>query len=104
MPPPIAEVQPLLDRLHTFVESADRQGFLTLLSPESDLDAAGDFAAEALSDNVTRAVVRPRLLVPKGDSPDVDTNPLEVLLFLYTPQPIFVDDLNFPGGVDWIDP
>ena len=72
IPPTIAEVQPLLDRLHTLVESADRPGFLTLLSPESDLDAAGDFADEALSDDVTRAVVRPRLLVPKGDAPDVD--------------------------------
>ena len=81
VPPPIAEVQPLLDRLHTFVESADRQGFLTLLSPESDLDAAGDFAAEALSDNVTRAVVRPRLLVPKGDAPDVDEFELTVEVF-----------------------
>ncbi len=64
----LADVAPLAAELQSIVETADRQRFLSLLGPDADLGEARQFAADAIVDGVTRAVVQPQFLVPQEDA------------------------------------
>ena len=57
------DFDPLVRRLQTITETADREGFLTLLAPDADLAAAREFARDGLRENVDRTVVIPRFLI-----------------------------------------
>lgn len=65
-----AAFDPLVADLQAFVETANLQRFMALLSPEADTFAAREFASRALYEDVTRAVVAMRFAAPDDDYPD----------------------------------
>ncbi len=65
-PPPY---QPLLDTLRQAVLSADHEAFLSLLTPDADLDAGTEFARNALTGAVDRVTLTPRFQEPLDDLP-----------------------------------
>ena len=78
----LADFDPLVNRLQTMAESVDSEGFLTLLAPGADLDAARDFAHEGLREDVDRTVVVPRFLIPAEE--EGDSHELTVEVFTET--------------------
>ena len=67
----LADFDPLVSRLQTVADTADREGFLTLLAPGADLEAARDFVRDGFREDVDRTVVVPRFLInaeEEGDS------------------------------------
>ena len=75
----IEDFDPFVSQLQMLVEAADRDGFLQLLTPGTDPEAARDFARDAFRENVDRAVVRPMFLIPAEE--DGGTNELTVEVF-----------------------
>ena len=65
-----ADFDPLVAELQAFVETANVQRFLALLAPDADEAAAREFASRAVQDEVTRAVVLARFVLPAEDVPD----------------------------------
>ena len=74
----------LADQLRSVALSADREEFETLLAPGADVDAARDFASNALREAVTQAVVIPRFLVGDDDENENATYELTVEVFTET--------------------
>ena len=69
--PVLADFDPLVSRLQTIADTADREGFLRLLTPGADLEAAREFARDGFREDVDRTVVVPRFLInaeEEGDS------------------------------------
>jgi hypothetical protein len=67
----LADFDPLISQLQTIADTTDSEGFLTLLAPGADLDAARAFARDELRKDVDRTVIIPRFLIPaekEGDS------------------------------------
>ena len=69
---------PLVSRLQTIADTADREQFLTLLAPDADLAAARDFALDGFRENVDRTIVLPRFLI---EAEDGDSHELTVEVF-----------------------
>ena len=65
-----ADFDPLVAELQAFVETANLQRFLALLAPDADEAEARDFASRTLQDQLTRAVVVARFVLPAEDFPD----------------------------------
>ena len=65
-PPDPEELQVLrvLQRIETALATSDRAAWLSLVSPNADPDAAGEFFDAAVPRGVTRAVVRERDRAP----------------------------------------
>ena len=59
----LADLDPLVSRLQTIADAVDPEGFLALLAPGADLDAARDFARDGFRADVDRTVVIPRFLI-----------------------------------------
>jgi hypothetical protein len=59
----LADLDPLVSRLQTIADAVDPEGFLALLTPGADLDAARDFARDGFRVDVDRTVVIPRFLI-----------------------------------------
>ena len=78
----LADFDPLVSRLQTISETANSEGFLTLLAPGADLDAALDFARDGLREDVDRTVVVPRFLIPAEE--EGDSHELTVEVFTET--------------------
>ena len=78
----LADFDPLVSRLQTISETADSEGFLTLLAPGADLDAALDFARDGLREDVDLTVVVPRFLIPAEE--EGDSHELTVEVFTET--------------------
>ena len=78
----LEDFDPLVGRLQTIAETADREGFLTLLAPGVDLDAARDFARDGLREDVDRTLVIPRFLIEAEE--DGDSHELTVEVFSET--------------------
>ena len=67
----LADLDPLVSRLQTLADTANPEGFLALLAPGSDPEAARDFARDGFRKDVDRTVVIPRFLISaeeEGDS------------------------------------
>ena len=75
------DFQPLITQLQSIVETSDTQGFLALLAPGTDAEAARDFARGTLRDGISRAVVLPRLMLPLQGVPDGTGYELTVEVF-----------------------
>ena len=70
-PPALADLEPFISHLQTLVETADRDGFLNLLTPDNDLEAGRDFARTRFRTGIDRAVVLPTFLIPaEEDGPN----------------------------------
>ena len=78
----LADFDPLVSRLQTIADTADREGFFTLLAPGADLDAAREFALDGLRENVDRTVVMPRFLIEAEE--EGDSHELTVEVFTET--------------------
>ena len=81
-PVTLDDLGPLVDRLQAIAETSDRDGFLTLLTPDADLDAARDFARDGFREDVDRTVVYPRFLIAAEE--EGDSHELTVELFAET--------------------
>jgi len=57
----------LVSQLQTVAETGDQDGFLSLLAPDADRDAARQFAQTGLRDNADRAAVVARFLIPAAE-------------------------------------
>ena len=65
-----SDFDPLVAELQAFVATADPQRFLALLAPDADELEARAFASRTLQDDVTRAVVLARFVLPAEDYPE----------------------------------
>ena len=65
-----ADFDPLIAELQAFIETANLQRFLALLSADANEAEAREFASRALQDGVTRAVVLARFVLPAEDFPE----------------------------------
>ena len=77
----LADVASLAAELQTIVETTDRERFLSLLGPDGDLGAARQFAADAILQGVSRAVVQPQFMVPREDTSTPNGYELSVEVF-----------------------
>ncbi len=80
----ITALEPLVAELQTIVETGDDEGFLALLTPDADVALARVFTAEALRDDISRAVVVGRFLTPADDVPEPIRYQLTVEVFTET--------------------
>ena len=78
----IANLEPLVTKLQSVVETSDGEDFLSLLTPDVDVVSALDFIEDALPNRVTRAVAVARFLGPVEDGLDDSRYRLSVEVFV----------------------
>ena len=78
----LSDLEPFVAHLRTLVETADRDGFLALLTTDVDPEAAREFASRRFLAGIDRAAVVPRFLMPSPD--DGLTHALTVEIFTET--------------------
>jgi len=66
----LTDFDPLVNRLQTIADAADPEGFLALLAPGGDPEAARDFARDGFREDVDRTVVIPRFLISAEEEGD----------------------------------
>jgi len=78
------DFSPLISKLQSLVKTTDRLGFLSLLAPNTDLEAAMTFANVGFREGVTHAVVQAVFLLPLQDMPESNGYQLTVEVFTET--------------------
>ena len=76
-----AEFDPLVGPLQSAVLTSDVDAYLSLLTDTADVEAARDFAREALRPDIGAAVVHPRFLIPQDGVPEGTGYELTVEVF-----------------------
>ena len=78
------DFSPIISKIQSLVETSDRRGFLSLLAPDADLEAARTFVNAGFHEGITHAVVRATFLLPLQDIPEGSGYQLTVEVFTET--------------------